>query len=247
MELDAGLVSYMRKRAEFAKLFACVIAVQCFVIAVFFCAYGIYISQFASTPRLVIAKNIIMGIAILISCVICVFGILVSIKFKANIEDVPDRIAIRQGEETVREAYRLARPILIYKITCAIALALVSGILYIMIMIVLDRSFMADIYAKTAVWIILAFVLMMAVPAIDRIEAYRTVLNENHSLYADRQNTFCALIAVSVGMPFSVCIWYIWRYYLDNTGIAWIIFPVTALFALSMVYLANYVAYLRRK
>lgn len=241
MDLDTSLVDYMKKRAELAKLFACALSVQCFVLAVFFCAYGLYYNQFAYSKSEDKLRYVIFGCVIVISILLVVFNVFSSIRYKKLMEGRPDYISLRQSGDVVNEAYIIARPILVFKITVATLVILTSGLVYIIVQIALDRSQMAGIYGKIIVCLFLGIGILIGFPSLDRIYSYRCVLNEVHSFMEDKVRVYTTLIGFSIVTPLSICTWYIFRFYTDKSDIAWIAFPMMALFGLAAVYLINWV------
>lgn len=241
MDLDTCLVEYMRKRAELAKLIACAISVQCFVLAVFFCAYGLCYNQFAMSKSVKAFRfSIIVG-AVIFSIGLAVFNTFVCMRYKEICSSEPDYIALRQSNDVVWEAYMIGRPILIFKITISLLITSLSGLIYIMLVVLTDRSEMAGIYGRIVVVILLGIAILIGLPCIDRIYTYRCVLREIHGFNGDNGNKYLIGIGISVLTPLSICGWYILRFFTEKSEIAWIVFPMTALFGLAIIYLISWI------
>jgi len=240
VELDSSLVEYMRKRAEFAKLFACALSVQCFVLAVFFCAYGLCYNQFVFSKSMETFRMSIIIASIVISFCLVAFDIFVCIRYKALYSDRPDYVALRQSSDVVREAYKIARPILIFKITLAGMFTVLGGLIYILLVTLSGRSDMSGIYGRIVVCLCLAAAFTMGLPAWDRINAYRCALREIHVLADEDLRNYHLSLGLAILTPTSICAWYIMRFYTMKSEIAWIVFPMTALFGLAIVYLINW-------
>ena len=240
MDLDASLIEYMRKRAELAKLVACAITVQCFVLAVFFCAYGLCYSQFAYSKSIEAFRLGIIIASIIITIGLVIFNRFVCIRYKLVEAVRPDYIALRQSGDVVWEAYMIARPILIFKITLAGFFMTASGLMYIVLVILMDRAEMATVYGRIIVFLCIAAATMIGYPSIDRLYSYRCALREIHVAEGDMVRKSHLGYGFAILTPISICCWYIIRFYTAKFEIAWIVFPMMALFGLAIVYLSNW-------
>jgi len=240
VDLDSGLIEYMKKRAEFVKLVATAVAAQCFALAVFFCVYGLVETYCLFVKEYDTAKMIVICAVIAVSILLCAYNVLIVVRFRSVLVNKPDEVATRQSEDTVREAYRLARPLLIYKITGALAVMFTGGLLYILLVIGLDRAALAGIYGRIAVCFCLAIAAVVGLPSADRISAYRLILGERYCEKARLKKNFYLGICMAAGIPFSLCAWYIIRFFTTRYEIGWIVFPMTALFLLALVFLINW-------
>lgn len=240
MELDLRVVRYMENRAECAKTVAGACCAQCFVLAVLFCLYGLLGSGFVDSKTMPTARLLTICFSAVVSVALSVFCAQVCIKSKSVSILEPDSIALRQSRQTVWEAYVIARPVLVYKITLGILSLLVSGLAYIIIMILLNRSFIATIYAKVAVCLLGALGVYLVVPSLDRIASYRRMLNETHYDVTMSAGVYRACMAVAILEPLTVFVWYFIRFYTGKNEIAWIVFPIIMLFATAIVYLMGW-------
>lgn len=246
MNLDDRIVSYMKVRNEYAKTAAFMAAAQLYAIAGFLCMYALVAGNVFYSRSAGTVKLIIYVITIVISVGLCVVNVLTCRKSKEVYIKSPDYIAVRSGEEIVREAYRVARPVLIQKITLYLILLPASGVVYIMLRIFLNNEALANIYGKLVVTLAVALFVSNAVPCIDRITCYRILLNEIHIPHIgmasegkserDMRNISAGYI-VSVAVPLCICIWSILRFYGNRQEIAWIVFPITALLAMAACFL----------
>lgn len=240
MDLDTSIIDYMKIRADFAKAVTSALGTQCFALAVFFCAYGLMAGGFAYSGSYAMLRLVIISISILVSILLCIFNCMVWVKYRKVIAKTPDSIGIRQSSETVEEAYRIARPVLIYKITIACLALFVGGLAYIMLTIFLSRTVVAGVYGRIVVSLCCAFAIMYGGPAIDRIAAYRSALLQTHSLLSTKKNGYLAGMTIAACLPLSICAWYVLRFYTGKSTIAWIVFPMVALFGVAFVYLAGW-------
>ena len=240
MDLDSVLVEYMKERAELAKHAACMVAVQCFAIAVFFCSYGLIKSYYAEGTQIGAAQYGAIALAIVISILLSIFNVLVCIRYRRILLKRPDDIALRQSHDTVKQAYGLARPILIWKITLSIAIMLAGGLAYILIVILMDRSGNAGIYGRVVVFVCMAIAIFVGLPCVDRIQAYRYMLNEIHLFSGKGNGAYYFAMVASVGVPASICAWFILRSFTEKRDIAWIVFPMVAVFGLAIAYLIGW-------
>lgn len=237
---DERIVNYMKARNGQAQMTATAIAVQLFALAVFFAMYalsvnGLFYSQSADT-----GKIITIAVAVSVSVFLCVVNVLGVIRSDKVYITRPDRISLRDGEEVIRFAYQTARPVLINKITYSLVIMTTSGLVYIILLIVMKDAALAGIYGRIICSIILAIVILIAYPCVDRIACYRALLNETHELYYDIKPNKTIMFVASIAIPLSICLWYILRYYGNNQKIAWIIFPVVALFGIAVSFLVNW-------
>lgn len=230
----------MKERNNYAKTVASVIAVQLFALAVYFCIYaliagGVFYSLSEKTGKIV---SIAFAFAIAVG--LCVINVLTVIRSKAVYINQPDRIAMREGEETVKLAYDTARPILIYKITYSLVIMGCSGLVYIMLLIIMDDTNLAGIYGRIVCCLSIAVAVLIAYPCIDRIGCYRALLGETHELFTGKEPNRALGYIVSFALPLSIFAWYSLRYYGPRTDIAWAVLPFTALFGLAFAFLANW-------
>lgn len=240
MELDSRIIKYMQKKAEYAKVYACALSVQCFALAVFFCVYGLYETGLFYSQSREAGRVIIIAVSIILSIGLCVFNIMAVLRYKGFADIYPDDIAINQSKETVEEAYGIARPVLVLKITMSIALMLLSGLIYIMLMIFMQKSFMAGIYGRIELFIIVGFSIMIGIPCIDRIMTYKEMLKVRYCKKDDMTWLYPYIMVTGIGLPVSICVWYLLRCYWDKKETAWIVFPMTALFMLAFAYLSDF-------
>ena len=242
MQADERIVNYMKARSEQAGTVACVVAVQLFALAVYFCLYaliagGVFYSLTENT-----GKIIILVTAGVIAVLLVVINSFTVIRSKKVYITRPDSIAIRDGSEVVREAYTTARPVLIYKITYSLVIVAVGCLVNIMLKIFMEDQALAVIYGRIVFCLITAFAIIIAYPCIDRIACYRALLNETHDLYYDTVPDKCLMYVMAFAVPLSVCLWYSLRYYGPRPDIAWIVFPLTALLAIAVSFLRNWAA-----
>ena len=241
MNLDSSLVDYMKERAELAKLIACAMSVQCFVLAVFFCAYGLCYNHFALSKSMAAFRMGIIIASVVFSICLAVFNVFICIRYRKICQHKPDYIALRQSEDVTEEAFMIARPVLIFKITLALFITFMSGLAYILLVILMDRAEMAGIYGRIIVCLALAAVFVIGFPAFDRIYAYRCVLRQLPGFLNDNGRYYLGL-GIAVLTPLSICGWYIMRFFTGKCDIAWIVFPMTALFGTAVVYLINWLS-----
>lgn len=239
-DLDETLIEYMKKRAEYVRLVSAALAAQCLIVAVFFCAYGLRIKHFVFGGSEDLTKHIIICVAIVLTICISVFNVMVCIKYKRLAEERPDAIALRQSKETVYAAYYIARPILIHKVTVSLAIMFLSGLIYIIVVTVLKRAEIAGMYGRIIVCVAMAISVQYGLPSLDRIESYRSMTGERHVSVHDSMKLYWYSIVAAVGIPVSLCIWYILRYFSEQNSIAWIVFPIFALFGFAIAFLINW-------
>ena len=230
----------MKARSGQAQMTATVIAVQLFALAVFFAMYALSVSGLFYSKSANTGKIITIAIAVAISVFLCVVNVLSVIRSDKVYITRPDSISLRDGEEVVRLAYQTARPVLINKITYSLVLVTLSGLVYIILLITMEDTALAGIYGRIVCSIILALVTLIAYPCIDRIACYRALLNETHDLYYDIRPNKSIMFISSIAIPLSICLWYILRYWGNNQKIAWIVFPVIALFGFAISFLINW-------
>ena len=106
----------------------------------------------------------------------------------------------------------------------------------------MDDQETAALYAKIVFCIFAAVAVLIAYPCIDRIACYRALRGETHELYFDTEENTALKYILSFTVPLCICLWYALRYYGKGRAphIAWIVFPLTALFALAIAFLAGY-------
>ncbi len=232
----------MKARHEQARTVACVIAVQLFGLAIYFCLYaliagGVFYSLSEKPGRVVIIVT-----ACILAVLIIILNMLTVIKYNKVYITRPDSIALRDGADVVREAYNTARPVLIYKITCSLVIMTAAGLVNIMLLTFMEDQTLAVVYGRIVCCVLAALAIIIAYPCIDRISCYRALLNETHDLHYDIKPNKALMNIVSFAVPFSICLWYCLRYYGPKPDIAWITFPITALFALAITFLCGWAA-----
>lgn len=237
---DERIVNYMKARNGQAQMTATAIAVQFFALAVFFAMYALSVSGLFYSRSANTGKIITIAVAVAISVFLCIVNVLGVIRSDRVYITRPDRISLRDGEEVVRLAYQTARPVLINKITYSLVIMTTGGLVYIMLLIVMKDTALAGIYGRIVCSIILALVTLIAYPCVDRIACYRALLNETHDLYYDIEPNKAFMFISSIAIPLSICLWYILRYYGSNQKIAWIVFPIAALFGFAVSFLYNW-------
>lgn len=240
MQADERIVKYMKERNDNAKTVACAIAVQLFALAVYFCLYALIFSGLFYSLSENTGKIVMISASIVIAIGLCVLNVMTSIRSKSVYINRPDAIAIRDGGEIVRTAYSLARPVLIYKITYSFVICGASGLVYIMLLSYMGDEALAGLYGRIICCVAVAVSVIIAYPSIDRIACYRALIGETHELYTDGGLNTALMYVLSVAVPLCVCLWYILRFYGDRPDIAWIVFPITALFALAITFLKNW-------
>ncbi|MCR5672998.1 MAG: hypothetical protein K6F87_04720 [Lachnospiraceae bacterium] len=240
MQADERIVNYMKERNRHAKTVACVVSVQLFVLALWLCLYALVRSGLFYSLSVGIGKIIMIALSFLLAAALSVLNFLTVIRGnKVNITR-PDSIAINDGREIVKEAYSTARPVLIFKITCCLVVAASSVLVDIMLHVFMEDQTVADLYGKIIVCVIAAAAFLAAYPCIDRIACYRALLGETHELYFESRQNMALKYILSFAIPLCTCLWYVLRYYSKQQKIAWIVFPVAALFTLAIAFLANY-------
>lgn len=237
MQPDERIVNYMKERNGFARAVACTVAVQLFALAVYFCLYAVISTDAFYSLSQKTGKVIMIVLAAVIAVGLCVVNVLMVIKGKKVYITRPDCIAVRDAKETVEIAYRTARAVLIYKITYSMVLLTAVGIVYIMLEIFMDNKDLAGLYGRIICCIISAAAVLIAYPCIDRIACYRALLGETHDLVYDIRPDTVLMYVLSVATPLCIYLWYVLRYYTDHADTAWIVFPVTLLFALAIPFL----------
>ena len=237
LQPDERIVNYMKERNGFARAVACTVAVQLFALAVYFCLYTVISTDAFYSLSQKTGKVILIVLAAVIAVGLCVVNVLMVIKGKKVYITRPDSIAVRDAKETVEIAYRTARAVLIYKITYSMVLLTAGGIVYIMLEIFMDNKDLAGLYGRIICCIISAAAVLIAYPCIDRIACYRALLGETHDLVYDIRPDTVLMYVLSVATPLCIYLWYVLRYYTDHADTAWIVFPVTLLFALAIPFL----------
>lgn len=240
MQPDERIVNYMKERALYAKTVACVLAVQLFALAVYFLMYALVASDAFYSLSEDSAKIIMIAIATVIAVFLCVVNFLTVIKHRKVDITKPDGISIRDAHDTVRLAYDTARPVLMLKITYALVLLTVSGIVYIILSMLMEDPTLAGLYGRIVCCIVSAAAILIAYPCIDRISCYRALLGETHELYMGRGHNPVSAYVFALAVPVAICAWYILRYYGPRRDIAWIVFPVSALLALAVTFLVGW-------
>lgn len=230
----------MKERNNYARTVACVVAVQLFALAVYFCIYaliagGVFYSLSEKT-----GKIISVAFAFAIAVIICVLNVMTVIRSKSVYINRPDGIAMREGEEAVRLAYDTARPVLIYKITYSLVIVGASGIVYIILLMLMEDTNLAGIYGRIVCMLALAAATLIAYPCIDRIGCYRALLSETHELLTDKRPDRAFGFTVSFALPLSIFFWYWLRFFGPRSDLAWAVFPFSALFGLAVIFLAKW-------
>lgn len=234
---DERIINYMKIRGDHAKTVACAAAVQLFVLAVYFCLYALIAGQVFLSLSEDGGKVILIALSIALAAGLIVINWLTVIHGRRVDITRPDSLAMRGGEEVVRIAYTTARPVLIYKITYCLVLLTLSGAVYIMLMSFMEDQILAGLYGRILCCIAGAAAVLIAYPCIDRIACYRALLGESHYLYYDAEPPAGAKYVAAITIPATICAWYVMRYFGTNQSIAWIVFPVVALFALAIAFL----------
>ena len=230
----------MKTRDEQARTVACVVAVQLFALAVYYCLYALIAGGVFYSLSENIGKIIIVVTAIVIAILIAILNIMTVIKRKKVDITKPDSVALRDGEEVVRIAYTTARPVLIYKITYSLVILCLAGLVNIILLSFMGDQPLATIYGRIVICLLTALAVIIAYPCLDRISCYRALLNETHALYIDNGVNMPIRYILAFAVPFSICLWYALRYYGTRPDIAWIVFPTTALFAFAFSFLRNW-------
>ena len=234
---DDRIVNYMKIRGDHAKTVACAVAVQLFVLAVYFCLYALIAGQVFLSLSEGAGKGILIALSIALAAGIIFINCLTIIHGKKVDITKPDDLAMRDGEEVVRIAYSTARPVLIYKITYSLVMLTVSGLVYIILLSFMEDQVLAGLYGRIICCIAGAAALLIAYPCIDRIVCYRALLGENHHLHYDTKTYTSGKYIAAFAIPASICAWYILRYFGTNQSIAWVVFPFVALFAFAIAFL----------
>lgn len=243
MDFDERIINYMKVRSEYAKTVAYVAAAQLFAVAGFYCMYALYSGGVFYSGSLTYAKITILSIMVLVSIGLCVVNVFTMMKGKMVDIKYPDSISTRQGEEVVREAYMVARPVLIQKITFSALGIPLSILVNIILRIYVNQYKLASTYGMIAILLATAVFLSVAFPCMDRINCYRALLNEIHvyvdlKLNSKKKLAFRYIFAVSI--PITVCIWSLLRFYSHSQDIAWITFPISALISLAACFLTGW-------
>lgn len=246
MELDERIINYMKIRNEYARMIANVAASLLFALAGFFCLYALYAGGVFYSGSLRTAKTIIFTLTILISIAVSVIGVLASKKIRRVYIKYPDAIALRGSEDVVREAYFIARPVLIHKITLWCLVFPSAALVYIMLMIFMEDYVLAEIYGKIVLSLAAAIFTSSVIPCFDRIVCYRGLLNEIHVLsdISDEQYTKRKQVTgyiLSIAVPAMMCVWFLMRHYSNYKSIAWIVLPIGALLAFAVIFLSGWV------
>ncbi len=240
MQPDERIVNYMKERNRYAGTVACVIAVQLFALAVFFLMYALVAGKAFYSLSEDTAKVIIIAITGVVTVFLCILNFLTVVRGRKVYITKPDSIAIRDASEAVRLAYDTARSVLIFKITYSLVFLTVSGLVYITLLILMEDGLMAGLYGRIACCVVSAACVLIAYPCIDRISCYRALLGETHELYIDNGRNPAFAYILAFALPISVGLWYSLRFYGPRGDIAWIVFPITALLALAVSFLANW-------
>ena len=235
---DERIVKYMKERDRFARTVACTVAVQLFALAIYFCMYVLYARAVYSLSENTV-KYVVISIAGIIAVGLMTINILMVIRSEKVYITRPDAIAIRDASETVSLAYSVARPVLIFKITCILVMLTAGGLVYIMLMTFMEDATLAGLYGRIICCVIIGVAVIIAYPCIDRIACYRALRGETHELSYDIRPNKAYLISFAIATPLTICIWYILRYYFDLAATAWIVFPLILLFALAIPFLVR--------
>ncbi len=227
----------MKIRADHAKTVACIIAVQLFVLAVYFCLYALIAGRVFLSLTEGTGKVIMISASIVLAIGVCVINCMAVIHAKKVDITRPDDMAMRDGEEVVRLAYSTARPVLIYKITCSLVMLVAGGVVYIMLLTFMEDAALANLYGRILCCIDMAAAVLTAYPCIDRISCYRALLGESHELYYDAPSGISTKFIAAVTVPVALCTWFILRYFSAGQDIAWAVLPFTALFAIATAFL----------
>ncbi len=237
MNPDERIIGYMKERNDHARTVACAVAVQLFALAVYFCMYALIAGRVFLSLSEDTGNVIMISVSAAIAIFIIVLNILTVIRGKKVYINRPDSIALRDGADVVRIAYSTARPVLIYKITYSLVILATGGLVYITFVSFMEDQILAGLYGKIVVCIAGAVAFLIMWPCIDRIACYRSLLNETHELYYDEKPDNALKYIAAFTVPAVICLWYILRYFGTYQGIAWIVFPVAALFAFAIAFL----------
>ena len=249
MQADERIVSYMKERDRYAATVACVAAVQLFALAVYFCLYALIRNGVFYSLSEDYGKVVIICISFVIATGVCVLDFLTVIRGRKVYITRPDSIAINDGKEIVDLAYKTARPVLIYRITYSMVIAACAVLVYIMLHVFMDDQDLAKLYGRIVVCVIVAIVVLLAYPCIDRIACYRALLGQTHELYFDPGENMVLKYILAFTVPMCISLWYVLCYYGNKPDTAWMVFPVTALFVLAISFLAGWtkMAEMRKK
>ena len=238
--MDDRIVRYMKERDEFARTVASVVAVQLFALAVYFCMYALVAGKAVYSGSERTGRIVVISISAAVAVILCVVNILTVIRSEKVYISRPDSTSIRDMFEAVRLAYSTARPVLILKITYGLIMMTCSGVVYIMLLTLMEDQALAGMYGRIVCCLAVAAAVLIAYPCIDRIGCYRALLGESHYLYYDIKPAKAIRYVLSVVVPASLCLWYILRYYSPKDGVAWMVFPVAALFSLAVSFLIKW-------
>lgn len=238
--MDDRIVRYMKERNEFARTVAGVIAVQLFALAVYFCLYALVAGKAVYSGSERTGRIVVISVSSVIAVIVCVVNILTVIRSDKVYISRPDSTSIRDVYESVKLAYGTARPVLIYKITYSLIIMTCSGVVYIMLLTFMNDQALAGMYGRIVVCLVAAGATIISYPCIDRIGCYRALLGQTHYLYYDIRPKKAFWYVLSVALPASICLWYILRYYSPKSSVAWMTFPLTALFSLAVSFLIKW-------
>ena len=238
--MDDRIVRYMKERNEFARTVASVIAVQLFALAVYFCMYALVAGKAVYSGSEKTGRIVVISVSAVVCIILCVVNILTVIRSEMVYISRPDSTSIRDVYESVKLAYGTARPVLIFKITYSLIIMTCSGIVYIMLLTFMEDQALAGMYGRIVCCLATAAAVLIAYPCIDRIACYRALLGETHYLYYDIKPKKAPFYVLSVALPASICLWYVLRYYSPKDGVAWMVFPMTALFSLAISFLIKW-------
>ncbi len=236
---DERIVNYMKERDRCARTFSCIVSMQLIVLALYF---GMYI-PFAKGSFYSLSEDIatlaLVVMASLVAIVLIIVNILAVIRFKKVYITRPDRVSIRDAADVVDLAYDTARPVLIYKITYSLVMIVTGGLVYIMLTIFMDNQFIAGLYGRIICCFLCAGAFVIAYPCIDRIACYRALRGETHELSYDVRPNMPLMYILAFCVPISICVWYILKFPGQMKDTAFIVFLITALFALAIAHLAG--------
>ena len=243
MEVDERTTNYMKLRNEYAKAAAAVAAAQLFSLAGFFCMYALYKGDVFYSQSLRTAKAVIIIVMIAVSICLAVINAVCIGKLRRVRNRFPDEVALRGSEEILRNAYIVARPVLIEKITRNLLILPLAGLVYIFLLLFMDVKGLADIYGKIIVCLAFAVLINSAIPCIDRIDCYRKLLKEKYESRLEektqkRKNQTEYVAAVTV--PLLVLVYCLMRFFSSSYNIAWICIPVGALVCVAVIFLVEW-------
>ena len=240
METDRNVSEYMQRKNVQSTNLARLIAAQLLITAVFFLAYLFLQNTRRFGADLEISRVIVKGVLIILSLLLSLVGIIVSYKSSGLHKYMPDTIGIRQSHDIIDAAYDVAKPALIFRMTFALVLFMLGGALALVTVSIMGAGENSTYIGKAIFFVFLAGCALMFVPAFDRMNVYKMLLNEKHDIMP-RYSFAATGIAFSILMPASFCAYYLWRFFGNDRSIAWIVFPIAVIILGAVIVLADYV------